>query len=80
MYLILSLNLFILKISQIIYTAQLLHNCMTEENNLRIVFRPTMVQHKRLNALMGSGKYKHLSELIRHILEIGMDELEEKHN
>ena len=50
---------------------------MTEENNQRIIFRPTGQQHKRLNQLFStSGRYKHMSELLRHILEIGLDELE----
>jgi len=50
-----------------------------ETNNMRIVFRPTKQQYDRLyNMLNTSGRYKHLSELIRHIVEIGLNELEEK--
>lgn len=45
----------------------------------RISFRPTEKQVKRLDELMKSGRYKHQSELLRHILEIGMDGLEKKY-
>jgi len=50
---------------------------MNEEANTRIVFRPTEEQYKRLNKIFtNSGRYKHMSELLRHILEIGLDDLE----
>ena len=52
-----------------------------EQNDTRIVFRPTNEQYKRLsNLFLKSGRYKHLSELLRHLLEIGLDKLEEKEN
>jgi len=57
---------------------------MNEENgipeNLRIVFRPTDEQYRRIMVIMGLGKFKHMSELIRHVLEIGLDDLEKRHN
>ena len=57
-----------------------IQSCMSRlPENLRIVFRPTDVQYKRLMKLMALGKYKHLSELIRHIVEIGLDALEKKY-
>ena len=47
-------------------------------NNLRLIFRPTKKQYDRLQKVYTeSGRYKHLSELLRHIVEIGLDELEE---
>lgn len=53
---------------------------MTDENNLRIIFRPTKMQYDRMqNIYISSGRYKHLSELLRHIMEIGLDELEKKY-
>jgi len=50
-------------------------------DNLRIVFRPTETQYKRLQKIYADGtrKYKHLSEVIRHIMEIGLDELEKEY-
>jgi len=52
----------------------------TDENNLRIIFRPTKIQYDRIQKLLvDSGRYKHLSELIRHLVEIGLDELEKEH-
>jgi len=52
---------------------------MTEEQNTRIVFRPTDEQYKRLNKVfLEAGRYKHMSELLRHIMEIGLNELETK--
>lgn len=56
----------------------LLHFCMTDKQNTRIVFRPTDEQYKRLNnVFLKTGRYRHLSELLRHILEIGLKKLEE---
>ncbi len=52
---------------------------MTEDQDARLIFRPTKTQYDRVNKLFtDSGRYKHLSELLRHITEIGLDELEEK--
>jgi hypothetical protein len=43
----------------------------------RIIFRPTPEQYKRLLKVFdGSGRYRHLSELIRHCINIGLDEIE----
>lgn len=53
---------------------------MEMDNNTRIIFRPTGMQYKRLGKMLASGHYKHMSELIRSILEIGLDALEKKHN
>lgn len=51
---------------------------MDEESNVRLVFRPTKEQYKRLhNLFLKAGQYKHMSELLRRILEIGLDNLEE---
>jgi len=51
---------------------------MTEEQiNTRLIFRPTEGQYKRLNKVFSkSDRYKHMSELLRHIVEIGLNELE----
>ena len=50
---------------------------MTTDDNQRIIFRPTGQQYKRLNKIFSeSGRYKHMSELLRHIMEIGLNELE----
>jgi len=50
---------------------------MTEETNMRIVFRPTEIQYNRLNKLLTqASQYKTMSELIRHLLEIGLKEVE----
>jgi len=52
---------------------------MSGETDERIIFRPTKNQYKRLNKLFKEAdRYKHLSELLRHILEIGLNELEKK--
>ena len=65
------------KILKYIYVIQ---SCMSKmPENLRLIFRPTETQYKRFQRLLASGKYKHMSELIRHIMEIGMDELEAKY-
>lgn len=47
-----------------------------EENNMRIIFRPTQMQYDRVQKLMTSGNYKTQSELLRRILNIGLDKLE----
>ena len=47
-----------------------------EENNMRFIFRPTQDQYDRVQKLMTSGKYKTQSELLRQILNIGLDKLE----
>jgi hypothetical protein len=51
---------------------------MTEKNsNVRLIVRPTTVQYNRIHKILSeSGQYKHLSELLRHLLEIGLIELE----
>ena len=49
---------------------------MVEENNFRLVFRPTKPQLKRFNNLMSTGHFVTMSDLLRQILEIGLDELE----
>ena len=49
---------------------------MLNNSDNRIVFRPTDKQKMRLDKIMESGKYKHLSELIRHLIEIGLKEIE----
>jgi len=52
---------------------------MTDENNMRIIFRPTKKQYDRMQKIyIDSGRYKHLSELLRHIMEIGLDDLERR--
>ena len=57
---------------------QNIHICMTDDNDMRIVFRPTNEQHKRLNnVFMKSGRFKHMSEMMRYIVEIGLKKLEE---
>jgi len=52
---------------------------MTEENNYREIFRPSIQIKKRLDKLMASGHFKHRSELLRRIMEIGLDDLEKKY-
>jgi len=50
---------------------------MTEETNNRLVFRATEIQYKRLNQLLiNASQYKTMSELLRHIVEIGLKQLE----
>jgi len=47
----------------------------------RITIRPTNSQYERINRLfMNSSQYKTLSEMIRAVLELGMNELEPKIN
>jgi Arc/MetJ-type ribon-helix-helix transcriptional regulator len=45
-------------------------------NSERIIFRPAPAQIKRLHKLEESGKYKTRSELIRRLLNVGLDILE----
>jgi len=46
-------------------------------DDTRLVFRPTKEIHNRLyNLLLNSGQYKHLSEVIRHVISVGLDEVE----
>jgi len=47
-------------------------------NNMRLVFRPTTNQYTRLQKIYNQGRFKHLSELIRHILNLGLDKFEEE--
>lgn len=47
-----------------------------DENNYRLVFRPTQDQYDRIQKLMVTGRFKHLSELLRQMTNIGLDELE----
>lgn len=50
---------------------------MTDDNNYRLIFRPTKIQYDRINTIyMNSGRYKHLSELLRHIVEEGLEKIE----
>ena len=44
---------------------------MTEENCLRLIFRPTRQQYNELQQLYATGRYKHLSELLRDALHRG---------
>lgn len=51
---------------------------MLEENEKRIIFRPTEKQLKRIDTVFKkTGRYRTLSEMYRHIFEIGLDKLEE---
>jgi len=64
------------KIVNFIYI-HFIHICMTEETNNRLVFRATEIQYKRLNQLLiNASQYKTMSELLRHIVEIGLKQLE----
>lgn len=55
-----------------------MENKKEDENDLRIVFRPTTKQYSRIsNIYLNSGRYKHLSELMRELVEIGLNKLEE---
>ena len=48
-----------------------------EQTDSRIVFRPTVEQHKRLqNVFMKLGRFRSVSEMMRYIVEIGLKELE----
>lgn len=53
---------------------------MTDDNeNNRIIFRPTEQQYKRINNLfMASGRYKTMSEMLRHMTEISLEVLEKE--
>ena len=51
---------------------------MNDDSNMRLVFRPTIEQYNKLQTVMESGKYKHLSELLRHLINIGLEKLERK--
>ena len=54
--------------------------CMTTDNNMRIIFRPTKQQYDRLHNLYSkSGRYKHFSEMLRHVIEEGINVLETEH-
>ena len=46
-----------------------------DENNMRIIFRPTQIQYDRVQKLMTTGRYRTQSELLRQILNIGLDKL-----
>ncbi len=48
-----------------------------DENNLRLVVRPTQDQYDRIQKLMATRRFKHLSELLRQMINIGLDKLEE---
>ena len=51
---------------------------MNDNNNMRLIFRPTKEQYKRIQQIYNQGRYKHISELLRHALNIGLDQMEEK--
>ena len=55
-----------------------IQRCMNDDSNMRLVFRPTTEQYNKLQTVMESGKYKHLSELLRHLINIGLEKLERK--
>ena len=46
------------------------------DNNNRIIFRPTDEQYNRLIKQMNKGQFKHMSELIRYCIERGLRDLE----
>jgi len=49
---------------------------MTNDNGNeddRIIFRPSKDQLNKIEMLMETGRYKTLSELIRHLINIGID-------
>ena len=52
---------------------------MTEENNYREIFRPSIQIKKRLDKLMATGIYKHRSELLRIVITEGLDVVEKKY-
>jgi len=47
-------------------------------NKERIIFRPTTTQIQRLKTLQETGRYQTKSELIRHLLNKGLDSLEKE--
>jgi len=47
-------------------------------NRERIIFRPTTYQIQRLHQLTKTERYKTKSELIRHLLNKGLDALEKE--
>ena len=48
-----------------------------DENNLRVIYRPTKEQYNRLiRVLNKSQRYKHLSELLRHAVDEGLNKIE----
>lgn len=53
-------------------------SAMTDENNMRLIVRPTTDQYNRLQKIYETGRYKHLSELLRHIINIGLEHIESK--
>ena len=44
---------------------------------IKIVYKPSQQQYDRVQKLMTSGRYRTQSELLRAILNIGLDKLEE---
>jgi hypothetical protein len=47
-----------------------------DSNKGRLIFRPTESQLKRFNKIANCGSYRTQSEVLRRILDIGMDVLE----
>ena len=49
---------------------------MTNDNDnelYRIIFRPSKDQENKIRGLMSTGKYRTLSELIRQLVNIGIE-------
>ena len=53
---------------------------MSDEENMRLIFRPTSEQYNRIQNMLNSGRYKHLSEILRQCVNIGLDQLEKENN
>ena len=55
-----------------------LMNEVSNENNMRLIFRPTTEQYQRIHELMDTGRYKTLSEILRQALNYGLDRIEKE--
>ena len=53
-------------------------NEVSNENNMRLIFRPTTEQYQRIHELMDTGRYKTLSEILRQALNYGLDRIEKE--
>lgn len=47
---------------------------MTDGDNKRTTVRYTNKQLKELEKIYGEGKFKHWSEMLRHLLNIGIEQ------
>ena len=49
-----------------------------EENNMRIIFRPTKEINDRIQQLLTKGRFKSISDIVRNAIWLGLNQLEEE--